>query len=192
MLVNVITRYPVPPPAVLEQVVLENPNGFGTHLITVANRYLRPVAVQNGQVFGNNVVGFAPKTLEQTRVENANAFGAPEIQNLAAGVRHLFPTKVVNANQFGAAQVRVSHRYLVQSRVSNANQFGAASVHFAIRLLTQSKVTNANQFGAPSVANVAATAVSAIVPSDLDTTLVDSDGTVRSTTTGGAFVNLDG
>ena len=68
---------------------------------------------------------FAPKILEQTRVENANAFGAPEIQNLAPGIRHLFATKVVNANQFGTAQVRVSHRYLVQARVANANQFGA-------------------------------------------------------------------
>ncbi len=192
MLVNVITRYPVPPPAVLEQALVENPNGFGAHSITVAKRYLLPAAVQNAQTFGDNAINFAPKTLGQTQVESANAFGAPEIQNLAAGVRHLFSTKVVNTNQFGTALVRVSHRYLGQVRVANANQFGAANVHFAIRLLTQSKVININQFGAPSVANVAATAVSAIVPSDIDTTFVDSDGTARSAMGGGAYVNLDG
>ena len=44
----------------------------------------------------------------------------------------------------------------------------------------------------PVLPDVAATAVSAIVPSDLDTTFVDSDGSARSAMTGGAFVNLDG
>ena len=74
------------------------------------------------------------------------------------------------------------------ARLANASQFGAANVHFAIRLLTQSRVANVNQFGSPSIANVAATAVSAIVPSDIDTTFVDSDGSARSAMAGGAYV----
>jgi hypothetical protein len=36
-----------------------------------------------------------------------------------------------------------------------------------------------------------ATAVSAIIPSDADTTFVNSDGAAHSTMAGGAFVNLN-
>jgi hypothetical protein len=192
MLVNVITRYRRPAPALLEQALVENANAFGEHSITPAMRYLLPAAVQSVHTFGNNAVGFAPKILEQTRVQNASAFGASSIENLTPGVRHLVSTTVVNPSQFGTEQVRVSKRYLLQGRVANAHQFGAANVHFAIRLLTQSKVTNANLFGAPTIAVVAATAVSAITPSDADTTFVNSEGAARSTMAGGAFVNLGG
>jgi hypothetical protein len=59
-------------------------------------------------------------------------------------------------------------------------------------MLTQTQAINANQFGAPTVADVAATAVSAILPSDADTNFVDSDGIARSAMAGGALVNLDG
>lgn len=154
MLVNVITRYPAPLPKVLEQTLLENPNGFGTHLITVANRYLRPGLVQNDQVFGSNAVGFMPKVLTQTRLDNENDFGATAIQKLAAGVHHLVPLRVINATQMGAAQLRYSRRYLRPGRASNAVQFGAARVYFATKLLSQTKVTNASQFGAQGVAGV--------------------------------------
>jgi hypothetical protein len=181
MLVNVITRYPVPPPAVLEPALVENDNAFGAHSITVATHYLLPIAVQNEQVFGNNSAGFAPTILEQTRVENANAFGASTIQNLAPGVRHLFSAKVVNASQFGGAQVRVSHRYLVQARVANANQFGVPRVHFPAQLLTQSKVTNANQFGAQAVA-AAEKSFSYSNPLGAG----DRTGTITVTTSGGS------
>lgn len=151
MLINVITRYPAPPLKVLEKALVQNPNDFGAHLITVANRYLQPVAVQNVQAFGNNAVGFAPKTLEQTQVENANAFGTPEVQKLAPDVRHLFPSTLRNASQFGTLQVRVAKRYLSQTKITNGNQFGVANVNFAIRLLAQSRLVNANQFGAHAI-----------------------------------------
>jgi len=64
MLVNVITRYPVPQPAVLVTALVENDQAFGSHIIAVAQRYLLPAAVQNAQVFGNNAVGLAPTILE--------------------------------------------------------------------------------------------------------------------------------
>jgi hypothetical protein len=192
MLVNVITRYPRRAAALLEQAFVENDNAFGAHSIAGTTRYLLPAVVQSGQAFGNNAVGFAPKKLEQSRVQNASAFGASTIENLAPGVRHLVSTTVVNTSGFGTAQVRVSNRYLLQARIANAHQFGAANVHFAIRQLTQSKVTNPNQFGAMTIAVVAATAVSAIIPSDADTTFVNSEGAARATMAGGASVNLDG
>ena len=52
MLVNVITRYPRPVPAMLEQTLVENGNAFGGHSIAVAKRYLLPAVVQSGQAFG--------------------------------------------------------------------------------------------------------------------------------------------
>jgi len=191
MLVNVLTRYP-PPPTVLGLALVQNDIAFGAHSMVVATRYLRPSTAQNVQAFGANAVDVAPKVLGQALVENAHAFGAPDIHNLATGVRHLVATKAVNTNRFGTAQVRVSHRYLVQVGIANSSQFGAANVRHAIRLATQSRIVNVNQFGAPSVATVTATAVSAILPSGLDTVFVNSDGTARSVIAGGAFVNLDG
>ena len=46
MLVNVITRFPVPPLAVLAHVIVENPNEFGAHSITVLNGHLQPAIVE--------------------------------------------------------------------------------------------------------------------------------------------------
>ena len=81
-----------------------------------------PAIVENTQAFGNNAVNFAPKILGQLRVETANDFGAPEIQKLAAGVRHLVATKVINAVRFGAVEARLFTAVLVaQAKVENSS-----------------------------------------------------------------------
>jgi hypothetical protein len=113
-------------------------------------------------------VAFALKTVAPVRLVNAGAFGAHSIANIVPGTHMLAPT-----------------------RVANASAFGAHTVRFATKLLAQAKVVNSNQFGALTVSAAPTQAVSAILPSEIDTTFVDSDGTARSSIAGGAFVNLD-
>jgi hypothetical protein len=168
MLVNVITRYPPRPMAVLAPAPVVNSTAFGANAIAVTRRYLRPTNVQNNPAFGGHAVIFALKTLEPAKVQNANTFGAHTIANVVPGTHILAPV-----------------------RITNGNQFGAQNVHFATKLLAPALVANASQFGAPAVVVGAAPAVSAIIPSDLDTTFVDREGVPRSSFAGAAFVNLD-
>jgi hypothetical protein len=80
---------------------------------------------------------------------------------------------------------------LAPTRLPNSSQFGVPTVRFATKLLAQAKIANASQFGAPTISAAPSQAVSAILPSEIDATFVDSDGTARSSIAGGAFVNLD-
>lgn len=127
MLVNILTRYPAPPPVVLEQTLFENLNAFGGHSIAVTNRSLQPATVHNDQVFGSNAVIFALKSLEQTKVINVNGFGAHAIASFIPGTHYLEPTNVLNGSQFGAHHVRFATKLLTPALVTNTNQFGAAT-----------------------------------------------------------------
>jgi hypothetical protein len=168
MLVNVLTRYAPRPAVVLELTLVENSSTFGSQAIGSTRKYLQPSTVLNGQGFGANRVTFALKTVAPVRLVNAGAFGAHSIANIVPGTHMLAPT-----------------------RLPNSSQFGVPTVRFATKLLAPAKVVNSNQFGTLTVSAAPAQAVSAILPSELNTTFVDSDGTARSSIAGGAFVNLD-
>jgi hypothetical protein len=128
--------------------------------------------------------------LELARLENRPSFGAHVIEPTA---RRLRPARVQNSQIFGSNRAGHPLRFIAPVRVVNTETFGAASIanlSSGARTLAPVRVTNAAQFGASAISATSA-AVSAMLPSDLDTTFIDAEGVARSSIAGGAFVNLD-
>ena len=91
MLVNVLTRYPPPPPDILLTAAVQNAQQFGLHACSRDGRSIRPSAFNNVQQFGTPRLHSPAKPLAASRLVNTVVFGGPAVAPIVHGTRYVVP-----------------------------------------------------------------------------------------------------